>query len=278
MSDSRSKYLPANNLNVKYKNELNRKLDIQKLNPTEQNVLMSLFSTLKDQEDREISIGFDKFREMANVSSKDFTNEELKPLIETTLSKIGSQTIHLENDNISAIFPLFDKIIIDKTRYNITYRVSELFKDYFNYFVKEYVSFPLIDFVKIKGKYTKNLYKILMQFKNTGVYQEDYEEFLYKVMGAPTTLKVFKGANQIVKPATQELKKIGYFQELEFSFTKNNKKIKNIIFNFKVATPNPESLKIIKDDELRASIKEKEEARQRELEETIRIAKTPWIE
>ena len=264
-------------IEVKYKNQING-LDFRKLNPGELNVAMSIFSTLKNQETRDVTLNYDKFRSISKITTKDFSNKEIETLIKNTFTKIGAGNLIVETDKSFTMFPLFDKLHIDKENGLINYRVSEMFVDYFNYFLKEYTSFPLIEFVSLKGKYAKNLYRLLMQYKNTGFYREEYNSFLYETLGAPKTILRKKCNNQIITPAIKELKELGCFKDISCSFVKEGKEIKDIIFNFSVIRPNPENINNINDPDLKKSIQELEEERQRNLEETIRIAKTPWLD
>ena len=217
---------------VTYKNNFSQ-YSVARMNQSELNVFAALLATIKNKGTAPISLDFTKFRKIAKVD-KNYSDEELNPLIMGTLCKISSNSLVFENESKAIIFPMFDKIIVDKKDKMITLQVSDNFTVYFNNFIGEFTTFPLVTFTSISGKYAKILYKTLMQFASTGVYKCDYDKFIYEILGVPTTTKRNNINYKILKPAVEKVKEGDpHFEGLEMSFVKKANVTSTIVFNFK---------------------------------------------
>ncbi|MBR2157709.1 MAG: replication initiation protein, partial [Campylobacter sp.] len=67
-----------------------------------------------------------------------------------------------------------------------------------------FTQFELKEFIGIKGKYAKNLYRLLKQFRSTGFLKMEWQEFC-KVMQIPTSYKMSHIDQKILKPCVAEL-------------------------------------------------------------------------
>lgn len=217
---------------VTYKNNFSQ-FSLSRMNQGELNVFVALLATIKNKGTAPISMDFAKFRKLAKVD-KNYSDDEIHPLIMGTLSKVSGTSVVVENETQSIIFPMFEKIIVDKKDKVITLQVSDNFTVYFNNFIGEFTSFPLLTFTTISGKYAKILYKTLMQFSSTGVFKCDYDKFIYEVLGVPESTKRNNINYKILKPAMQKvIEGDPHFKGLDMSFVKKANKTSTIIFTFK---------------------------------------------
>ena len=233
-------------LQVVYKNNFSQ-YNIAKMNQGELNIFAALIATIKNRGTELIQMDFSKFRKIAKID-KNIKDDQLQPLVINTLQKVSGTSLVVENDSKSIIFPMFDKIVLDKTTKTITLRVSDDFTIYFNNFIGEFTSFPLLTFTNISGKYSKMLYKTLMTFASTGLYKCDYDKFIYEILGVPTTTKRNNINYKIIKPAIEKVKLVEpRFKDLEMSLAKKAGATSTIIFTFtpfekdKPQTPNGKS-------------------------------------
>ena len=216
---------------VKYKNEFNN-LNLTKLNPTEHNVFFTLLSTLKNIGTSEVTLNFKDFRHKASID-RNISDDEFESLVIGTLTKVGAGTFVVDNADQWVMFPLFQKIEVNKKDKELKYVVSDTFTKYFNDYISKYTAFPLIDFVKIKKKYAKNMYRMFMQYTNTGVYVDNFEHFVYEVLGVPKTTKRANIVTKYINPNIKYLReKIPMFRDLEVNYSKNKKTYVGIEFTW----------------------------------------------
>ena len=224
---------------VKYKNEIGS-LDLSKLNPSEMNLLAAIFATLKDKGQKVIRLDFDKFRSLARVD-KNINDNELGRYVTDTLKKVGAGNFVLETNENWVMFPLFEKLSVDKNEKVIQYKISKTFHQFFNDLTALYTSFPLGTYTQISGKYPKILYQHLMQYSSTGLYVEDYERFLFEVLRIPANAIRRNINSKYINPAVNKLNKYGYVPDLKVEYIRDRKTnvVKTIKFTFTPSTKSP---------------------------------------
>ncbi|BEG57228.1 hypothetical protein NHP21005_09160 [Helicobacter sp. NHP21005] len=109
-----------------------------------------------------------------------------------------------------------------------------------NYLHGNFTSFELLEFQNISGKYAKTLYRLLKQWKSTGVPPKmEWREFR-ELMGISDNIKLLRVLERdILKPATQELHKLSHFENLCYEKLKTKgmgNRITHIQFYFQPLT------------------------------------------
>lgn len=95
-------------------------------------------------------------------------------------------------------------------------------KDFYNMVVSYslgFTSFELVEFIALSSKYTKTLYRLLKQYKSTGEFYIQWQEFV-KIMDIPKSYAQIDIDRQILQPAIKELTK-----EFELCKDTKNKRI-----------------------------------------------------
>ena len=77
----------------------------------------------------------------------------------------------------------------------------------------QYTKFDLAEFVQLESKYSKNLYRLLKQFRNTGSYTENADRFR-ELIGCPKSYSNKEFMRTCVNVAVKELSQ-GYFEGLK---------------------------------------------------------------
>ena len=94
------------------------------------------------------------------------------------------------------------------TEYNNLLRVEMTIHPYFAYLVNElradFTRFELAEFIALSGKYTKTLYRLLKQFRQTGWAEWDFKEFK-DLLDIPEDYEMCNIDQRILKPAIKEL-------------------------------------------------------------------------
>ncbi|MCR5308859.1 MAG: replication initiation protein [Bacilli bacterium] len=233
MNEENKKVTPR----VTYKNQIDE-LGIGTMSATQLNAYFAILSTFKNVTSDTVrrDFTFSKFRNLANLPTNYIRNEKMQEFLDEMSTKITAGTISINTYKYSSTFVLFERMDVDKERKTISVVMSQSCVQYFNRYLQGvYTSFPLIELLKLKGKYAKLLYKTLQRRKYNGHYTCDYNDFINNILCVPETLKRHKVAYAVLNPAIKELQDNGLFKDMKvfYSYDENNKKqIKDISFVF----------------------------------------------
>lgn len=184
---------------VIYNNDLNTKVYLKKFNNFNWDIFMIVVSALAFTKNGVAEISLVEIKKKTNYTSQN--NENFKNKLKETNRKILQSVCEVETGEDTEQFPLFKKFkIIGKK----TLRV-EVGEDYMSFFTdyNEYTSFGLKTFLELKNKYTKPLFKQLMQFKATGKAFFRMEDFRNK-LDIPKSLSFSKIRDRILIPSIKD--------------------------------------------------------------------------
>lgn len=184
---------------VIYNNDLNTKVYLKKFNNFNWDIFMIVVSALAFTKNGVAEISLVEIKKKTNYTSQN--NENFKNKLKETNRKILQSICEVETGEDTEQFPLFKKFkIIGKK----TLRV-EVGEDYMSFFTdySEYTSFGLKTFLELKNKYTKPLFKQLMQFKATGKAFFRMEDFRSK-LDIPKSLSFSKVRDRILIPSIKD--------------------------------------------------------------------------
>lgn len=195
---------------VKYFNDLNN-LTLKRLKPLEQNFLIGIFDKI-GAEAKEILVLDKAF--FKGFCKKHFTNRELDTYIKVFIEKLFRLNLMLDKDNIKGELYLFSCYALKE---NVEFESLEIginkdFLALFGDLKRNYTSFKLKDFVQVRTKYAKILYRYLKQFKSTGYVYFEWEDFKTK-FNIADTYDNSSITNFILKPMVKELQR--FFSNLE---------------------------------------------------------------
>ena len=140
-----------------------------------------------------------EIKKKTNYTSQN--NENFKNKLKETNRKILQSVCEIETGEDTEQFPLFKKFkIIGKKALRV-----EVGEDYMSFFTdySEYTSFGLKTFLELKNKYTKPLFKQLMQFKATGKAFFKMEDFRNR-LDIPKSLSFSKIRDRILIPSIKD--------------------------------------------------------------------------
>ncbi len=183
---------------VIYNNDLNTKVYLKKFNNFNWDIFMIVVSALAYTKNGVAEISLVEIKKKTNYTSQN--NENFKNKLKETNRKILQSICEIETGEDTEQFPLFKKFKISKK----TLRV-EVGEDYMSFFTdyNEYTSFGLKTFLELKNKYTKPLFKQLMQFKATGKAFFKMEDFRNK-LDIPKSLSFSKIRDRILIPSIKD--------------------------------------------------------------------------
>lgn len=199
---------------VIYHNDFN-KIKLPNFGSQEQNILMGIISKIRNAKTNEKIVFYPQ--ELLEFSTDNFTSNELQNILTTLKAKFfkADFTILVKKDELFGVktINLFSEFVLwyhDKEHTN--FKSLELqVNPQFKYLVQEltgyFTKFELTEFMGLTSKYSKTLYRILKQFRNTGevdIFKNDWQGFC-DIMGIPKDYIQGKIDERILKPALKEL-------------------------------------------------------------------------
>ncbi len=234
------------NTYITYHNNTN-KVNLGKLSEREANLLFAIFQKLKDQGNTLIRFEPQDLKRMIMVKSN-LTNRQLLQILKNLLDNISGANFwiikeHVENGEVYEdhksymLFKQFE-IRIHKPTQNIEYLEVQL-NDSYHYLLNnlgmgQYTSFKLLEFQRVRGKYAKTLYRLLKQYKSTGILSVEWEQFS-ELLDIPKDYEMRNIDQKVLTPSLKELKKIYPFEHLSYKKERRShdkRKVTHIDFYF----------------------------------------------
>ncbi|MGL2754133.1 replication initiation protein, partial [Helicobacter pylori] len=242
---------PKDNTYTTYHNNTN-KVNLGKLSEREANLLFAIFQKLKDQGNTLIRFEPQDLKRMIMVKSN-LTNRQLLQILKNLLDNISGANFwiireHVENGEVYEdhtsymLFKQFE-IRIHKPTQTIEYLDVQL-NDSYQYLLNnlgmggQYTSFKLLEFQQVRGKYAKTLYRLLKQYKSTGILSVEWTQFR-ELLDIPKDYKMENIDQKVLTPALKELRKIYPFEHLSYKKERKShdkRKVTHIDFYFEQLT------------------------------------------
>ncbi|MGL2848772.1 replication initiation protein [Helicobacter pylori] len=238
---------PKDKTYITYHNNAN-KVNLGKLSEREANLLFAIFQRLKDQGNTLIRFEPQDLKRMIMVKSN-LTNRQLLQVVKNLLDNISGANFwiireHVENGEVYEdhtsymLFKQFE-IRIHKPTQTIEYLDVQL-NDSYQYLLNnlgmggQYTSFKLLEFQRLRGKYAKTLYRLLNQYKSTGILSVEWSQFR-ELLDIPKDYKMENIDQKVLNPSLKELRKIYPFEHLSYKKERKShdkRKVTHIDFYF----------------------------------------------
>ena len=216
---------------VKYDNKVNS-LALSGFSAVELNLFMLLCSKTKDKGQELIELNYGDLKRLLGLEkqSDKYFHEELYKMS----SKMTRINGNFKNDKKFVAFNLFSTFSGDLEEKTLTVRVNVDFEFLLNEITKNFTRFEFSEFIKLESKYSKNLYRLLKQYRRTGTYKVEADRFR-ELMDCPKSYPNREFMRVCVNVAVKELSR-GYFDDLQVTPIKAAKRGAPIIayeFTFK---------------------------------------------
>lgn len=217
---------------VKYSNTLNE-VNFTGLDASELNVLFSIFSVIKDKGMEKQIIPFSDFRKMTGIETKD--KEQFVKNVNNTYRKIMGIVCDIETETDIYMFTVVNYVRVSKDREFIEIQANDLFVKFFNDLIERYTIFELKDITELTSKYSKNLYRMLIQFRSTGFCYLSAEQIKVS-LDIPETYTPSDILKRCILPAIKELTEKEKIENLKYKAIyderKQGKPVKAYEFTF----------------------------------------------
>lgn len=213
-------------LMIKYHNNLN-KIALKDFNQRELSIFFAVCSIMKEQGIQELNISFSDLERIVGIQFKD--KNELVTYIRNTNKKLLNLKTEIANDGVYINFVLFKTFITDTNKNMLTIKVNEEFAYILNDLTQNFTLFELNEFNLLNSIYAKHLYRLLKQFRYTGYYKVEINEFK-RLLDIPSSYQMNDINKRVLNPAIKEVS--NFFTSLKLTKEKEGRNIKYLKFTF----------------------------------------------
>ncbi len=213
---------------VVYQNEMNL-VPLRKFTSTEIDIFFSLCNKLKEQDIKEVSISFEELRHLSNYyhrSQKRFVKD-----LEHVYDKLLSLT-YTERSGLSfKKFVLFTGYEVNVDTQELIVSINPKLKHVLNEITADFTKFELKEMTHLKSTYSKNMFRLLKQYKHTGYMKIKIEDFRER-LDIPESYRMSNINQFVLTPIIKELSPIFNNLNINKIKAKKGRKIEWLEFIF----------------------------------------------
>ena len=198
---------------VKYHNDFN-KVGLGAFNELEQNLLFGILVECRNKQDIEFELSADDLARFVKVR-RNVTNDELFKMacdLSKNFLKLDFRVVKRDGNRICrGFFNLFETLLvcsIECDNYEIlekiVIKVNPDFAYLINQLAEHFTQFELEEFIFLKGRYTKTLYRYLKQFRTTGIWRVSWDDFKM-LLDIPKSYEMRDIEKRVLKPSVEQL-------------------------------------------------------------------------
>lgn len=167
-------------------------------------LFMAICSRVKDRETKAIRFTYTELMEIAGID-KNYTTDEFEERLAVMNRKLLHMDMTLINKRKIIGFTFFNSYMIDGDSQTVLIGVSEAGAWVLNRLAGNFTSFELQQFVSLRSKYAMTLFRLLKQYRATGVFQMETAKFR-EVMCIPEKVNTRDVTKDIINPSVTALK------------------------------------------------------------------------
>ena len=198
---------------VKYHNDFN-KVGLGAFNELEQNLLFGILVECRNKQDIEFELSADDLARFVKVR-RNVTNDELFKMafnLSKNFLKLDFRVVKRDGNRICrGFFNLFDTLLVCSIEFDnyeilekIIIKVNPDFVYLINQLAEHFTQFELEEFIFLKGRYTKTLYRYLKQFRTTGIWRVSWDDFKM-LLDIPKSYEMRDIEKRVLKPSVEQL-------------------------------------------------------------------------
>ena len=207
---------------TKYHNDLNR-ISTKEWTAEEMDFFFLIISRVRDKGTQEVVFSKNELIKATGYSGKDLSR--LRDRLDRLVRHVGGLNYLYKTRTKTALWHMFNRFEIDWTDdysdFNAYIEVSPHFEYLANELQANFTSFEFREFANLRSTYSKTLYRLLKQYRQTGNAYFSSEEFRF-LMGIPKSYRPCNIDQTVFAPCLKELSPI--FDGLEIITKKAHKK------------------------------------------------------
>ena len=215
---------------VVYKNDLNL-VPLRKFTSTEINLFFAMCNKLKEKETNTLHLSFDELKELSNYSPKTRNINRFVKDLDDVYKKMLELTIRYEDDEVIERFILFNHYRIHKKDQYLEISTSPNLKHILNSITSNFTKFELKEMTNLKSTYSKNMFRILKQYKHTGYMKIKIDDFRER-LDIPNSYRMSNINQFVLTPIIRELSTIFNNLKINKIKAKKGRKIEWLEFTF----------------------------------------------
>lgn len=190
---------------VSLSNDFNR-LTLGSLSPSQLNILMVVAIEIRIKDSSDLSLPAIYVRGIAQLKHAK-TNDRLKSIIDDMHDKLTKNVGHYEGNRFVSDI-LFDSFNYDLQSSSLIVKVNADYKYIFTEHTTNFTKFELDKYCQLRSKYTKNLYRLCMQYNHNNKWAIFRIDQLRQLLGCPDNYSNSEFLKEIVRPVLNELNTI----------------------------------------------------------------------
>ena len=161
---------------VKFDNEIN-KINFKKFNQSDLDTFMKICMEICEKGTDTVELPFSEIRDSIDYVGK--KGQFIQTLLQFCQKISGIQI--RDTDGELAVISLFTKLKPIKSREVLQIKVNKENAHYFNDLNKAFTAIGFKEFINMDSKYSKNLYRLLMQWRTKGHCPTEYEDKYFTI-------------------------------------------------------------------------------------------------
>ncbi|HDH6972543.1 TPA: RepB family plasmid replication initiator protein [Staphylococcus aureus] len=215
---------------VVYKNEMNL-VPLRLFTATEINLFFAMCNKLKEQDTNTLRLSFDELKKLSNYSPETRNINRFANDLDNVYKKMLNLTIRYEDDDVIERFVLFNHYRIHKREQYLEISTSSNLKHILNSITNNFTKFELKEMTRLKSTYSKNMFRLLKQYKHTGYLKIHIDDFKNR-LDIPKSYRMTDINKNVFKPIIIELGSIFNNLTINKIKAKKGRKIEWIEFTF----------------------------------------------
>ena len=188
---------------VVYKNEMNL-VPLRRFTATEINLFFAMCNKLKEQDTNTLRLSFDELKKLSNYSPETRNINRFANDLDNVYKKMLNLTIRYEDDDVIERFVLFNHYRIHKREQYLEISTSSNLKHILNSITNNFTKFELKEMTRLKSTYSKNMFRLLKQYKHTGYLKIHIDDFKNR-LDIPKSYRMTDINKNVFKPIIIEL-------------------------------------------------------------------------
>ncbi|HHC8772200.1 TPA: replication initiation protein [Staphylococcus aureus] len=215
---------------VVYKNEMNL-VPLRRFTATEINLFFAMCNKLKEQDTNTLRLSFDELKKLSNYRPETRNINRFANDLDNVYKKMLNLTIRYEDDDVIERFVLFNHYRIHKREQYLEISTSSNLKHILNSITNNFTKFELKEMTRLKSTYSKNMFRLLKQYKHTGYLKIHIDDFKNR-LDIPKSYRMTDINKNVFKPIIIELGSIFNNLTINKIKAKKGRKIEWIEFTF----------------------------------------------
>ena len=215
---------------VVYQNALNL-VPLRKFTSTEIDLFFAMCNKLKEKDCETLTLTFDELKELSAYNPDIRHMDKFVADLQHVYSKMLNINYTIRTENKITSFVLFYKYEIDLNEKTLQISTAPDLKHILNELTGNFTKFELKEMTQLKSTYSKNMFRLLKQYKHTGYFKIQIDDFRER-LDVPKSYKMNDINKRVLNPIIKELGFI--FKDLNITkiSAKKSRKIESLELTF----------------------------------------------